>query len=212
MPSVAFGIAVALFAAIGLAEDLSGLSVGQRLVLAVLREHRCRLRAHQPVAGDAGQAGRPLRPLPSGSPGSSNAFNFMDGVNGISAAHALIRRRGLRVPRGVARGPVPVRRGQARSPRSHSAFLPWNAVRARVFLGDVGSYTLGAAVAVLAAYAVAHGVPVEAAIAPWPCTSRTRMDAAAAHPGGRALGSRGTARTPISACATWAGRTSGSLW
>ena len=46
------------------------------------------------------------------------------------------------------------------------AFLPWNAGRARVFLGDVGSYALGAALAFLAAYAVLHRVPVEAALGP----------------------------------------------
>jgi UDP-N-acetylmuramyl pentapeptide phosphotransferase/UDP-N-acetylglucosamine-1-phosphate transferase len=39
-------------------------------------------------------------------------------------------------------------------------------VRARVFLGDVGSYGLGAALAVLAAAVVIDGVPVEAAAAP----------------------------------------------
>jgi UDP-N-acetylmuramyl pentapeptide phosphotransferase/UDP-N-acetylglucosamine-1-phosphate transferase len=46
------------------------------------------------------------------------------------------------------------------------AFLPWNAVRARVFLGDVGSYALGAALAVLAACAILRGVPAEAAAGP----------------------------------------------
>ena len=46
------------------------------------------------------------------------------------------------------------------------AFLPWNAGRARVFLGDAGSYALGAALAMLAAYAVVHGIPAEAALGP----------------------------------------------
>jgi UDP-GlcNAc:undecaprenyl-phosphate GlcNAc-1-phosphate transferase len=46
------------------------------------------------------------------------------------------------------------------------AFLPWNAVRARVFLGDVGSYALGAALAVLAVTAVIQAVPLEAALGP----------------------------------------------
>jgi UDP-GlcNAc:undecaprenyl-phosphate/decaprenyl-phosphate GlcNAc-1-phosphate transferase len=35
-----------------------------------------------------------------------------------------------------------------------------------VFLGDAGSYALGAALATLAAYAVLHGIPVEAAAGP----------------------------------------------
>ena len=46
------------------------------------------------------------------------------------------------------------------------AFLPWNAIRARVFLGDVGSYALGAALAVLAGCAIIDGIPAEAAAGP----------------------------------------------
>jgi UDP-GlcNAc:undecaprenyl-phosphate GlcNAc-1-phosphate transferase len=97
--------------------------------------------------------------------GFVNVFNFMDGVNGISGAHALIAgivyaalgwwgHDGFLLPAGAA---VAV---------SAFAFLPWNAGRARVFLGDVGSYALGAALATLAAYAVLHGIPVEAVLGP----------------------------------------------
>jgi UDP-N-acetylmuramyl pentapeptide phosphotransferase/UDP-N-acetylglucosamine-1-phosphate transferase len=97
--------------------------------------------------------------------GFVNAFNFMDGVNGISGVHALIG--------GVAYACL----GQWRQDTfmvtaglsvavAACAFLPWNAFRARVFLGDVGSYSLGAALAVLAACAVLRGVPVEAAAGP----------------------------------------------
>jgi UDP-N-acetylmuramyl pentapeptide phosphotransferase/UDP-N-acetylglucosamine-1-phosphate transferase len=46
------------------------------------------------------------------------------------------------------------------------AFLPWNAGRARVFLGDAGSYVLGAVLATLAACAVLQGAPAEAAGGP----------------------------------------------
>jgi UDP-N-acetylmuramyl pentapeptide phosphotransferase/UDP-N-acetylglucosamine-1-phosphate transferase len=97
--------------------------------------------------------------------GFVNAFNFMDGVNGISGAHALVggtvfallgwlRPDGFLLPAGAALA------------ASALAFLPWNAGRARVFLGDVGSYALGAALATLAAYAVVQGVPPEAAAGP----------------------------------------------
>ena len=97
--------------------------------------------------------------------GFVNAFNFMDGVNGISGTHALIagvvyaclgwwQRDGFLVPAGAA-----VAAGAL-------AFLPWNAGQARVFLGDAGSYALGAALATLAAYAVLAGIPAEAAIGP----------------------------------------------
>jgi UDP-GlcNAc:undecaprenyl-phosphate GlcNAc-1-phosphate transferase len=97
--------------------------------------------------------------------GFVNVFNFMDGVNGISGAHALIagvvfaglgwwRHDGFLLPAGAA---VAV---------SALVFLPWNVGQARVFLGDAGSYALGAALAILAAYAVLHGIPVEAALGP----------------------------------------------
>jgi UDP-N-acetylmuramyl pentapeptide phosphotransferase/UDP-N-acetylglucosamine-1-phosphate transferase len=165
VPSAAFGIAVALFAAIGLAEDLSGLSVGQRLVLQCSAGIvvACVLISPlqtTPVRLAAGAAAAAVW-----TTGVVNAFNFMDGVNGISAAHAVIG--------GVAYGCLGAWRADpflfaagAAVAAVALAFLPWNAARARVFLGDVGSYTLGAAVAVLAAYAVLHNVPVEAAIGP----------------------------------------------
>ena len=94
-----------------------------------------------------------------------NVFNFMDGVNGISAAHALIGGVAYAcLGRGVRTGFL-VTAGAAVA-ASALAFLPWNAVRARVFLGDVGSYGLGAALAVLAARAVMRGIPPEAVLGP----------------------------------------------
>ncbi|HJY71238.1 MAG TPA: hypothetical protein VJ347_05610, partial [Streptosporangiaceae bacterium] len=97
--------------------------------------------------------------------GFVNVFNFMDGVNGISGAHAFIAgvvyaclgwwgHDGFLVPAGAAVA------------ASALAFLPWNSGRARVFLGDTGSYALGAALATLAAYAVLRGIPAEAALGP----------------------------------------------
>jgi UDP-GlcNAc:undecaprenyl-phosphate/decaprenyl-phosphate GlcNAc-1-phosphate transferase len=165
LAAAAFGVAVAVFAAIGFAEDLCGLSVRQRLAL------QCS--AALMVACLLISPARMTLPLTLAAAGAAaawlagvvNAFNFMDGVNGISAAHALIG--------GIAYGclgawctdPFLMVAGAAVA-ASALAFLPWNAVRARVFLGDVGSYGLGAALAVLAAYAVLHGVPAEAAAGP----------------------------------------------
>jgi len=164
-PAAAFGIAVVMFAAIGLAEDLYGLSVGQRVALqcsasivaACLLVSLVQLSpARFAVLAAVGAVW---------IAGVVNAFNFMDGVNGISAAHAVIG--------GVAYGclgawrpdPFLIAAGAAVAACA-LAFLPWNAFQARVFLGDVGSYTLGVALAILAAYAVLHGVPAEAAISP----------------------------------------------
>jgi UDP-GlcNAc:undecaprenyl-phosphate/decaprenyl-phosphate GlcNAc-1-phosphate transferase len=162
---LAFAFAVGFFGLLGLADDLRGLSVITRLALQ--------------AAGAGGVATLLVMRLPwpawavvmaagAGTAwlaGFVNAFNFMDGVNGISGAHALVggvtyaclagwRHDGFGVAAGLvlAAGAV--------------AFLPWNAVRARVFLGDVGSYSIGAALAVLAFGLVMLGVPAEAAIGP----------------------------------------------
>jgi UDP-GlcNAc:undecaprenyl-phosphate GlcNAc-1-phosphate transferase len=97
--------------------------------------------------------------------GFVNAFNFMDGVNGISGAHALVG--GMTYAcLGEWRQDTLMITGGFATAVGACAFLPWNAVRARVFLGDVGSYALGAALAVLAACAILRGVPAEAAAGP----------------------------------------------
>ena len=160
-----FALAVAAFGILGTAEDVRGLTVGRRLagqacgalLVAVLL-----------VSGQAGPALVLVLLVllcTAWITGFVNAFNFMDGVNGISGAHALVAgmayaalgwwlHDGFLVPAGAA-----VAAGAL-------AFLPWNAGRARVFLGDAGSYALGAVLATLAAYAVLQGVPAEAAAGP----------------------------------------------
>lgn len=162
---LALGLAVLFFGTLGLADDLRGMPALTRLGLQ--------------VAGAAG-VGAALVLRLSLPPyalavaaiavacwlvGFVNAFNFMDGVNGISGAHALIGgvvfaylAAGRGDQFGIAAG-FALALGAA-------AFLPWNVVRAQVFLGDVGSYSIGAALAVLAVRLLALGVPVEAVAAP----------------------------------------------
>ena len=142
--------------------------------------------------------------------GFVNAFNFMDGVNGISAAHAADRRRRLRLPGRVAPGRVPGPGRALPSPSGALAFLPWNAVRARVFLGDVGSYGLGAALAVLAACAVFARHPAGGLARPARAVPGRHRHGPCSGASGPASGSlKPTARTPTSGCATSAGHTSG---
>ena len=97
--------------------------------------------------------------------GFVNVFNFMDGVNGISGAHALIagtvyawlgwwQHDGFLVPAGAA---VAV---------GALAFLPWNAGQAQVFLGDAGSYALGAALAIAGRLRARRGCPRRGASGP----------------------------------------------
>jgi UDP-GlcNAc:undecaprenyl-phosphate GlcNAc-1-phosphate transferase len=163
--ALAFLAAVGFFGLLGMLDDLRGLSASLRLALQ--------------AAGSAAVAALLVAglslPFPARATaalamavwlaGFVNAFNFMDGVNGISGAHALVagvvyaclgewRQDTLMITGGLA------------TAVAACAFLPWNAVRARVFLGDVGSYALGAALAVLAACAILQGVPLEAAAGP----------------------------------------------
>lgn len=86
-----------------------------------------------------------------------NAFNFMDGINGISALNALLAGTWMVwvSDRYDVPDVLPVGQGLA---GAALGFLLWNA-RSRVFLGDVGSYGLGAMVAGGALVSWAGGVP-----------------------------------------------------
>jgi UDP-GlcNAc:undecaprenyl-phosphate GlcNAc-1-phosphate transferase len=163
--AVTFAVAVAAFAAIGFADDLAGLPAGRRLLMQGL--------ASLAIAGVlTGRSGLPPAVMAAAAVvvavwlvGFVNAFNFMDGVNGISAAHALIG-GAVYAFLGWWRPDAFLAAAGAAVAAGALAFLPWNAVRARVFLGDAGSYGLGVALAVLAAYSVIRGIPPEAALAP----------------------------------------------
>jgi UDP-N-acetylmuramyl pentapeptide phosphotransferase/UDP-N-acetylglucosamine-1-phosphate transferase len=162
---LALAVAVGFFGLLGLIDDFRGLPAISRLVLQ--------------AAGAAVVGAVLVSPLPVPAlwlplaaavvavwlVGFVNAFNFMDGVNGIAGAHALIGGVAYACLAGWRRDGFGVASGLALAAGA-GAFLPFNAVRARVFLGDVGSYSIGAALAVLAARLVSLGVPVEAVAGP----------------------------------------------
>jgi UDP-GlcNAc:undecaprenyl-phosphate/decaprenyl-phosphate GlcNAc-1-phosphate transferase len=163
--AVTFAAGVAAFAAIGFADDLASLPAVRRLAMQGLASLAIAVVL-------VGRIGLPPAVMAAAAVvlavwliGFVNAFNFMDGVNGISAAHALIGGAYYaclgwwRPDAFLATAGTAVAAGAL-------AFLPWNAVRARVFLGDVGSYGLGVALALLAAWCVIHHIPLEAALAP----------------------------------------------
>jgi UDP-GlcNAc:undecaprenyl-phosphate/decaprenyl-phosphate GlcNAc-1-phosphate transferase len=160
-----FAFAVAVFGLLGFAEDLRGLSAARRLIMQAACGTMVAVLLVSGMTGPAARLVLLVTLCAAWITGFVNVFNFMDGVNGISGAHAMIagtvyaglgwwHHDGFLVPAGAA---VAV---------GALAFLPWNAGRARVFLGDAGSYALGAALATLAAYAVLHGIPAEAALGP----------------------------------------------
>lgn len=94
-----------------------------------------------------------------------NAFNFMDGINGLSVVEAVVSgaawatlgwsadERFL-----IAAGLIQVGAGLG--------FAPYNFWRAKVFLGDVGSYFLGGWIAALAVVGLRAGLTPEAVMAP----------------------------------------------
>jgi UDP-N-acetylmuramyl pentapeptide phosphotransferase/UDP-N-acetylglucosamine-1-phosphate transferase len=157
-------VALILFFAIGLTEDLRGVPTLIRLALQLATSVVVSLLLllgvpHLPAA--------PVLVVVAALwiTGFANAFNFMDGINGISGAHAVLCGIAFMVIGKITRHPSLIVIA-AIIVAAGLAFLPWNAMRPRVFLGDVGSYTLGAVLAVLAIYCVLHGVPLEAVLAP----------------------------------------------
>ncbi|MGM9471084.1 UDP-phosphate glycosyltransferase [Pseudarthrobacter sp. YS3] len=94
-----------------------------------------------------------------------NIANFMDGVNGISSFHGILAGSAYAVA-GQLTGLPWLTAGGAVLAMAFLGFLPWNLSRGSVFLGDVGSYLLGASVAALAVAGFFSGVYVEYVLAP----------------------------------------------
>ena len=156
-------VAALLLATVGLADDLRSLSPVLRLTAQlVVGAGLC---GWFVVTGDPdGSTGAVALVIGAvGFAAFDNAFNFMDGINGISAMNAAVSGAwfawlghrhdlpGLTLIGLVVAG-------------SALGFLPWNAA-SRVFLGDVGSYGIGALVAGSAILAWVGGVPVPLAVA-----------------------------------------------
>lgn len=166
-PSLVLAVFVpaAVAGVIGLADDLSGgLSVPARL-------------AALTAVSFAGAAAVVLTAQPrvwpalfalligAGVVAYTNFFNFMDGINGIASAETLVTAATLG---GLA---LHLHRHTLEAAAFSLAaatvgFLPFNFPHARVFLGDVGSYFCGAALALLVGLAVLQGFTLEAAGAP----------------------------------------------
>ena len=94
-----------------------------------------------------------------------NATNFMDGANGLACSHALMT--SLWYVQVAIVAPVPgLGLVMVSVAGACLGFLPFNTPRAKVFLGDSGSYALGGAWAFAVTTCLARGVAVEAALAP----------------------------------------------
>lgn len=94
-----------------------------------------------------------------------NFTNFMDGINGISAMHGLAVGIVYAWLGSLTAKPWLALLG-ALVAIVFIAFLPWNIIPPGLFLGDVGSYALGAAVSTIAILGVIDGIPMMALVAP----------------------------------------------
>jgi UDP-GlcNAc:undecaprenyl-phosphate GlcNAc-1-phosphate transferase len=94
-----------------------------------------------------------------------NAYNFMDGINGISVAQA-VGAGSVWVLAGTIADSAVLAAGGAIIAGAVLGFAPFNVPQARMFLGDVGSYFIGAWMAAAAVLALRAGVPAEAVLAP----------------------------------------------
>jgi len=97
--------------------------------------------------------------------GYVNVANFMDGINTVSGLHGTVVGASFVAWGLLAEQPWLSGLGACIS-LAFVAFIPWNVLGKRMFLGDVGSYLLGGTIAVAAVAAVAVGVPLVAVVAP----------------------------------------------
>ncbi len=171
MPSLPTGDRLAIagvagaFGALGLLEDLVGIPALRRLLLQFIAGAVAGAFLLTDLAGPT-----PWRVLFAASTvfwvvGFVNAYNFMDGIDGISVAQALgAGATWLFVGR---EGDTDVlAAGGAILAGAALGFAPYNVPQARMFLGDVGSYFLGAWLAATAVLGLRAGVAPEAVLAP----------------------------------------------
>lgn len=92
-----------------------------------------------------------------------NVWNFMDGIDGLAASQAALSALGLAgLAMALQTGSAAVAPALVLS-AACLGFLPLNFPRARIFLGDVGSGTLGVALAVLVVLLLQRQEPDQAA-------------------------------------------------
>lgn len=161
---------MAVIASIGFIDDIAGLSASVRLIVQtacamfLVMPAGYLLVSFDPAITLAGPAAVVLTIF--WLAGATNAFNFMDGINGIASLEAIIWGLTLSFLLG-SRGDVPGAAFAAALAGGAAGFLPWNFPKARLFMGDVGSGTLGFALGALAVRYSRDGGAFVAAVLPF---------------------------------------------
>lgn len=158
-------VAAVLFGLLGLVEDIVGIRPLHRLAIQFVFAAIAALFVLDHLAG----SGLWIALLAAGVilwlVAFVNAYNFMDGIDGISVAQALGAGATWTFVGVQADSPV-LATGGAIAAGAVLGFAPWNLPRARMFLGDVGSYFFGAWLGTVAVLGLRSGVPAEAVLAP----------------------------------------------
>ncbi|NND75963.1 MAG: hypothetical protein HKN44_13245 [Ilumatobacter sp.] len=94
-----------------------------------------------------------------------NEFNFMDGIDGLAAFHLAIVGVSWLIIGGIEDSTLVQALG-ATALASSLGFMPFNFPRARMFMGDLGTYAAGAFLAASAVVAINLGIHPVAVIAP----------------------------------------------
>jgi Fuc2NAc and GlcNAc transferase len=140
---------------VGFVDDRQGLSARLRLLVQLGMALIFLVGIHDVLAGQAWLVAPGLLALVW----TMNAFNFMDGSNGMAGMQGLFSGSLLSLCLYLAGAPE-LALAAAAIAGVCAGFLPWNAPRARVFMGDSGSVPLGFLFAGLALLAYAGDVLV----------------------------------------------------
>lgn len=146
LPVAAFALGLLLVAGSGWLDDHRPVSPWGRLAVHALASGQFALSLWFAGAGPAAVALAFLAPLVL-----TNVWNFMDGIDGLAASQAILTAAAIAL---WATGAWWWLAWAALA--ASAGFLPWNLPRARIFLGDVGSGSLGFALGALLAASLAE--------------------------------------------------------
>jgi UDP-GlcNAc:undecaprenyl-phosphate GlcNAc-1-phosphate transferase len=162
---LAIGLSATLFGLVGLFEDILGIRVLRRLAIQFAVAGLCATFLLGAVSGSQLWRAVFAAGVALWLVAFVNAYNFMDGINGISVAQAVGAGAVWLIAGTIADSTV-LAGGGAIVAGAALGFAPFNVLQARMFLGDVGSYFIGAWLAVVTVLSLRAGVQYEAVLAP----------------------------------------------